>query len=193
MRRFITCGLLAALALALAAPAMAQGDNKYAGVGFIVASPRVSMPSSFLNNEHALEFGLAWSLSGSNELHMQGDYLWHRYGLIDLKNGDEMPLFFGVGARFVVEEGDADDVFGHSLPRRTGIHVHELSIRYFHGDCADPGSDSGLGLRSGRCDRREILVLAPFAGTVTGGNYKAAVCDVDDRTRRFFSSQTDRQ
>jgi len=25
-----------------------------------------------------------------------------------------------------------------------------------------------------------------LAGTVTGGNYQAAVCDVDDRTRRFL-------
>lgn len=118
MRRSIICGLIAALALALAAPAMAQshGDNKYAGVGFIVGEPTGLSAKFFLNNEHALQFGLAWSLDGANELHLQGDYIWHRYGLIDLKNGDEMPLYFGVGGRFIFAEGDHDDIFGIRFP-----------------------------------------------------------------------------
>ena len=119
MRRSIICGVVAALALALAAPAMAQsskGDNKYAGVGFIVGEPTGLSAKFFLNNEHALQFGLAWSLDGANELHLQGDYIWHRYGLIDLKNGDEMPLYFGVGGRFIFSEGDKDDIFGIRFP-----------------------------------------------------------------------------
>jgi hypothetical protein len=124
MRRFIICGLFAAIALALAVPAMAQsqGDDKYVGIGFIVGEPTGLDAKFFLNNEHALEFGLAWDLNGQNELHLQGDYLWHRYGLIDLKNGDEMPLFFGIGARFVATEDDPgdnhndDDVFGIRFP-----------------------------------------------------------------------------
>jgi hypothetical protein len=109
---------MAAVALALAAPAMAQkqGDNKYAGVGFIVGEPTGLSAKFFLNNEHALQFGLAWSLDGANELHLQGDYIWHRYGLIDLKNGDEMPLYFGVGGRFIFSEGDKDDIFGIRFP-----------------------------------------------------------------------------
>jgi len=118
MRRSIICGLIAALALALAAPAMAQsqGDNKYAGVGFIVGEPTGLSAKFFLNNEHALQFALAWSLSGQNEMHLQGDYVWHRYNLIDLKNGDELPLYFGVGGRFIFSEGDEDDIFGIRFP-----------------------------------------------------------------------------
>jgi hypothetical protein len=116
MKRFIIVGLIAALALALAVPAMAEAKTKHAGVGFIVGEPTGLDAKFFMDNEHALEFGLAWSLSGSNELHMQGDYLWHRYNLIDLKNGDEMPLYFGVGARFIAAEGDADNHFGIRFP-----------------------------------------------------------------------------
>jgi hypothetical protein len=110
---------MAAFALALAAPVMAQtsqGDNKYAGVGFIVGEPTGLSAKFFLSNEHAVQFALAWSLSGQNEMHLQGDYIWHKYGLIDLKNGDEMPLYFGIGGRFIFEEGDADDVFGIRFP-----------------------------------------------------------------------------
>lgn len=116
MKRHIACGLIAALALALAAPAMAQGQTKHAGLGFSVGEPTGLSAKFFLNNTNALQFGLAWSLSGQNEMHIQGDYLWHRYGLIDPKNGDDFPLYFGVGARFVFEEGDADDVFGIRFP-----------------------------------------------------------------------------
>jgi hypothetical protein len=120
MKRSIIFGLIAALALALAVPAMAAGETKHVGVGFIVGEPTGLDAKFFMNNENALEFGLAWSLSGQNELHMQGDYLWHRYGLIDMKNGDEMPLYFGIGARFIFTESDPggndDNIFGIRFP-----------------------------------------------------------------------------
>lgn len=105
-RSIIVGGLIAALATTLSVPAMAQGDNKYVGIGFIVGEPTGLDAKFFLSNEHALEFGLAWSLSGQNEVHLQGDYLWHRYDLIELNNGDEMPLYFGIGARMIFEEDD---------------------------------------------------------------------------------------
>ena len=105
----IVAGLLAVLTMTLSVPATAQGDDKYVGIGFIVGEPTGLDAKFFLNNENALEFGLAWSLSGQNELHLQGDYLWHRYDLIELNNGDEMPLFFGIGARFVSTEDDPGD------------------------------------------------------------------------------------
>lgn len=123
MKRSIISGLIAALAIAHAAPAAAQGDTKYAGVGFIIGEPTGLDAKFFLNNENALEFGLAWSLEGRNELHLQGDYLWHKYDLIDLNNADEMPLFFGIGARFVVrddddpdDDDDDDDIIGIRFP-----------------------------------------------------------------------------
>jgi hypothetical protein len=114
MQRSLIFGLIAALAIASAAPATAQ-DTKHVGVGFIVGEPTGLDAKFFLNNENALEFGLAWSLSGDNELRVQGDYLWHRYDLIELSNGDEMPFFFGVGLRWVSVD-EFDDVFGIRFP-----------------------------------------------------------------------------
>jgi len=115
MKRSIIISLIAALGVAAAVPALAQGDTKYFGLGFIVGEPTGLDAKVFMNNEHALEFGMAWSLSGQNELHLQGDYLWHRYGLFDIKNGDEMPLYFGVGARLMFRE-NLDDIFGIRFP-----------------------------------------------------------------------------
>jgi hypothetical protein len=116
MKRSIISGLIAALALTAAVPAAAQGDDKYVGVGFIIGEPTGLDAKFFLNNVHALEFALAWSLEGENELHLQGDYLWHKYGLIDLNNADEMPLFFGIGGRFVARDDDQDDILGIRFP-----------------------------------------------------------------------------
>src|SRR5262245_14579016 len=64
MKRSIICGLFAALALTAAVPAAAQGDNKYAGVGFIIGEPTGLDAKFFLSNVNALQFGLAWSLEG---------------------------------------------------------------------------------------------------------------------------------
>lgn len=120
-RSIIAASLVAALATALAVPAMAQGDNKYVGIGFIVGEPTGLDAKFFLNNEHALEFGLAWSLEGRNDVHLQGDYLWHRYGLIEMNNGDEMPLYFGIGGRVIFREDEPgpdndDDIVGIRFP-----------------------------------------------------------------------------
>ena len=114
MKRTITCTIIAALAVAAAIPALAQ-DTKHAGIGFIVGEPTGLDAKFFLTNEHALEFGLAWSLSDNEHMHLQGDYLWHRYGLFTLNNADELPLYFGIGGRVVLRE-DADDIVGIRFP-----------------------------------------------------------------------------
>ncbi len=68
----------------------------------------------FLSGEHAIEGALAWSLSGDNDFHIQGDYLFHNYGLIEVKQG-RLPLFFGVGARLLIRENQ-DNKFGIRIP-----------------------------------------------------------------------------
>ena len=89
--------------------------TKHVGLGFIIGEPTGIDLKIFLNRVHALEFALAWSLSDDNELHVQGDYLWHKYDLIDLDNGDQLPLFFGIGARIELRD-EHDDVVGIRFP-----------------------------------------------------------------------------
>ena len=114
VRSMIYTILVAVVAVSAAVPALAQ-DTKTAGVGFIVGEPTGIDAKFFLENEHALEFAAAWSLSGENDLHLQGDYLFHRYGLFDLQNQDDMPLYFGIGGRVVLRE-NVDDVVGIRFP-----------------------------------------------------------------------------
>ena len=92
-----------------------RSGSKQVGLGFIIGEPTGIDLKIFLNRVHALEFALAWSLSDENEMHLQGDYLWHKYDLIDLDNGDEFPLFFGVGGRVVLRD-ERDDIVGIRFP-----------------------------------------------------------------------------
>jgi hypothetical protein len=97
-----------------AGTASAQGE-KQVGLGFIVGEPTGIDLKMWLNERNALEFALAWSLSDDNDLHIQGDYLWHKFDLIDLDNADQMPLFFGLGGRVVLRD-DHDDIVGVRFP-----------------------------------------------------------------------------
>ncbi len=111
MRKF-AFAILSVLVLAMAGPAAA---DKNVGLGFILGEPTGIDMKFWLAQEQALEFGAAWSLSGNNEFHFQGDYLFHRFGLIKIDTGDEFPLFFGVGGRIILVD-HADDTVGIRFP-----------------------------------------------------------------------------
>jgi hypothetical protein len=116
MIRSIVCAIVIVVAGAMVTIPAAAQDNKTFGLGFVVGEPTGIDAKFFLNsNDRALEFAAAWSLSGNNDFHLQGDYLFHRYGLFDLQNQDEMPLYFGVGVRMVLIE-NTDDVVGIRFP-----------------------------------------------------------------------------
>jgi hypothetical protein len=113
----VTVVLLAASAGTTFAQADANSSGgKQVGLGFIVGEPTGIDFKFFLNKTNALQFALAWSLNDEKDLHIQGDYIWHRYDVIDLDNGDQMPLYFGIGGRVVLIDDPGDDVVGIRFP-----------------------------------------------------------------------------
>jgi hypothetical protein len=115
MIRKLLFATMTAWFLATSAGTAAAQDDKQVGLGFIVGEPTGIDLKLWLNNRNALEFALAWSLSDDNDFHIQGDYLWHKFDLIDLDNADQMPLFFGLGGRVVLRD-NADDIVGVRFP-----------------------------------------------------------------------------
>jgi hypothetical protein len=113
MRKLMISTLCAVALCAAVTPGHAA--DKHVGLGFIVGEPTGVDAKFWLANSHALEFGLAWSLDNNEHLHLQGDYLFHKWDVFDLTNGDQLPLFFGIGARLVLID-HADDVFGVRFP-----------------------------------------------------------------------------
>ena len=113
-RKLVLASLTALLVVTAVGTASAQ-EEKNVGLGFIIGEPTGIDVKFMLNKIHALEFALAWSLSEDNDLHLQGDYLWHKYDVIKLDSSDELPLFFGVGGRLILRE-DVDDILGVRFP-----------------------------------------------------------------------------
>lgn len=111
--------LLVAVALAAAfvaaQPAQeAKAQVSHVGLGIILGEPTGINLKMFMSERNALNFGVAWSLSGNNDLHLQGDYLLHWYGKINPEVG-RMPIYAGLGARIKLRE-NADDNFGIRIP-----------------------------------------------------------------------------
>ncbi len=84
------------------------------GIGIIIGEPTGIDAKFFLSGTNAIEGAVAWSVSGKNNLHLQAEYLYHRYDLIKVEKG-QLPLFFGVGGRVIFRE-DADDIIGVRIP-----------------------------------------------------------------------------
>lgn len=106
--------LPAMVAASLLIATAASSETSKFGLGIIIGEPTGIDGKFMLANEHAIEGAAAWSLSGNNEFHIQGDYLFHNYELINVESG-QLPLFFGVGGRIVFLE-KVDDVVGIRFP-----------------------------------------------------------------------------
>jgi hypothetical protein len=106
--------LISVFALVAALSTAAAAETSTFGAGIIIGEPTGIGIKLHLTSGNALAFGVAWSLDEENELHVQGDYLYHNYDLIDVEEG-EMPLYFGVGGRIKINE-DADDNVGIRFP-----------------------------------------------------------------------------
>ena len=106
--------LISVFVLVAVLAATAAAETSTFGAGIIIGEPTGIGIKLHLNSGNALAFGVAWSLDEENELHVQGDYLYHNYDLIDVEEG-EMPLYFGVGGRIKINE-HADDNVGIRFP-----------------------------------------------------------------------------
>lgn len=110
MKRII---IVAAAVLAFAATAESARRGPF-GLGIIVGEPTGLNGKLFINGSNAIEAAVAWSLRGDNDLHVQVDYLYHRYRALRVESG-RLPLFFGLGGRVALRE-NRDDLVGIRIP-----------------------------------------------------------------------------
>jgi len=105
--------LLSLLIVTAGAASAAAGPGTF-GLGIIVGEPTGIDGKLFLSGNNAFEGAIAWSLQGDNDLHLQGDYLYHRYSVFSPEKG-RLPFFFGFGGRIKLRE-NRDDLFGIRFP-----------------------------------------------------------------------------
>lgn len=108
------------IALILISPLFlsAQGNPGDFGAGIILGQPNGITAKWFKADGRAFDAAIAWSTGRNDRLHLHGDYLIHRFDMIDVDSG-KLPVYYGVGAR--IGFGDEVDL-GLRIP--LGIAYH---------------------------------------------------------------------
>ncbi len=94
------------------------------GLGVIIGEPTGLSVKRWFSGDRALAGGLAWSFADNSSLHFHGDYLIHRFDILqspDIRG--RTPLYYGVGARLKLKDGnrgrgrnDSDALVGARVP-----------------------------------------------------------------------------
>jgi hypothetical protein len=58
----------------------------------------------WLSRTTAMDGAVAWSTARDDELHLQGDFVWHDFGLLGVDRG-ALPLYYGIGGRVRLNRG----------------------------------------------------------------------------------------
>jgi len=87
-----------------------NGQDKGFGAGVMIGEPTGLSAKYWLDDDNALDFGLAYSFVRSNSaLSMHADYIYHAFDVI--KSNYRIPLYYGFGARIRLVN-DADNSLG---------------------------------------------------------------------------------
>jgi hypothetical protein len=107
----------------------AMAERGSFGLGVIVGEPTGITAKYFLDNHNAIDGGFGWSLNSDHDFHLYADYLYHVYFLTDVGEG-ELPLYFGVGGRFVYRD-DKDNQAGIRVPVGLNYILASAPIGFF--------------------------------------------------------------
>ena len=78
--------------------ANASGQSSGFGAGIMLGEPTGISLKNWISKTNAWDAGIAWGFGKHGAFHLHGDYLWHKYDLIDVDKGI-LPLYYGVGVR----------------------------------------------------------------------------------------------
>ncbi len=98
-----TLGICLACWLLIPPTAVMAGPHDF-GLGMILGEPSGISGKLWLSRTTAFDGAVAWSAAGDDELHLQGDFVWHDFGLIGVDRG-ALPVYYGVGGRLRLDEG----------------------------------------------------------------------------------------
>lgn len=73
------------------------------GLGIAVGDPTGVTAKYWTGRNTALCGALGWSFRGEGYFHLNGDFIYHQFNLIDVEKG-ELPLYFGMGGRLALKD-----------------------------------------------------------------------------------------
>jgi hypothetical protein len=77
-----------------------SGESRGFGAGIMLGEPTGISLKNWISKTNAWDAGIAWGFGKHGAFHLHGDYLWHKYDLINVDKGT-LPLYYGVGARLL--------------------------------------------------------------------------------------------
>ena len=95
--------VIAGLLLAVSSASAGTRTEEPFGLGVIVGEPTGLSLKYWLDKDTAIDGAAAWSFSENDSFQLHGDYLIHNY---DLLEADELPLYYGLGARLKFKDSD---------------------------------------------------------------------------------------
>lgn len=119
------------------------------GLGVMIGEPTGITLKSWTNEQNAFDVGLAWSLSGTDDLYVHADYQWHKP--LEVEQGN-LSFFYGLGARAIFS---SDTFFGARIPLGLSYLAPEAPLEFYLEVApvinlipdTDGDADGGIGIR----------------------------------------------
>jgi hypothetical protein len=112
-----------------AIPARTSPEHGGFGIGVILGAPTGLSMKYWLSNVTAVDLGAAWSFQNPGSFQLNSDFLFHKFDLFPIKNG-ELPLYFGAGGSLDIPT-QGDTRFGLRLPVGIAYEFRDMPIEVF--------------------------------------------------------------
>ena len=125
---------IAIIMLLLAVASASARTQDDFGIGIIAGEPTGLSLKYWLDEDYAIDGAAAWSNSENDSFQLHGDYLIHNYEFL---NADEMPAYYGIGARLKFKDSDGggrnkhDPIFGIRVPLGVAYHFDDAPFDLF--------------------------------------------------------------
>lgn len=119
------------------------------GLGVMIGEPTGITLKSWTSQNTAFDVGLAWSLSGNDDIYVHADHQWHKP--LEVEKGS-LSFFYGIGARAIFSN---DTFFGARIPLGLSYLAPEAPLEFYLEVApvinlipdTDGDADGGIGIR----------------------------------------------
>ncbi|MEQ9091040.1 MAG: hypothetical protein RIE52_08105 [Balneola sp.] len=119
------------------------------GLGVMIGEPTGITLKSWTSQNTAFDVGLAWSLSGNDDIYVHADHQWHKP--LEVEKGN-LAFFYGIGARAIFSN---DTFFGARIPLGLSYLAPEAPLEFYLEVApvinlipdTDGDADGGIGIR----------------------------------------------
>ena len=115
------------LVVAVALPISTWSQDRGFGVGLMLGEPIGLSGKTWLSQQNAVDFGLAYSFRSKGYFHIHADYLWQFPHVI--QSEERFSAYVGIGGRFALGKGSG--IVGVRIPIGAAFWLGSAPIEFF--------------------------------------------------------------